>query len=104
MMKKKKNTQLHILNETQNEAPMSALNTENTPKIHTEEVFDKRKIQKNNDPQKWKGILCILLSAFFFSLMSVFVKLSGDLPVFQKALLQWFLQFLFLHSQQLLKI
>ena len=32
------------------------------------------------------GVLCILLSAFFFSLMSVFVRLSGDLPTFQKAL------------------
>lgn len=33
-----------------------------------------------------KGIFFILLSAFFFSMMSVFVKLSGDLPTMQKAL------------------
>ena len=33
-----------------------------------------------------KGILFILLSAFFFSMMSVFVKLAGDLPTMQKAL------------------
>ena len=35
---------------------------------------------------EWKkGILFILMSAFFFSLMSVFVKLAGDLPTMQKA-------------------
>ncbi len=33
----------------------------------------------------WKGIFCILLSAFFYSLMSLFVRLAGDLPTFQKA-------------------
>lgn len=32
-----------------------------------------------------KGILFILLAAFFFSLMSVFVRLSGDVPTMQKA-------------------
>ena len=32
-----------------------------------------------------KGILFILMSAFFFSLMSVFVRLSGDVPTMQKA-------------------
>lgn len=35
--------------------------------------------------QKTKGILCIIASAFFFSLMSVFVRLSGDIPSFQKS-------------------
>ena len=35
--------------------------------------------------QKYKGIICIVISAFFFALMSLFVKLSGDLPVFQKS-------------------
>lgn len=34
---------------------------------------------------KVKGILCIIASAFFFSLMSLFVRLSGDLPTIQKA-------------------
>ncbi len=34
----------------------------------------------------WKGILFIILSGFFYSLMSLFVRLAGDLPVFQKAL------------------
>ncbi len=33
-----------------------------------------------------KGIICIILAAFFFSLMSLFVKLSGDVPTMQKSL------------------
>ena len=32
-----------------------------------------------------KGILFILMSAFFFSLMTVFVRLAGDVPTMQKA-------------------
>lgn len=32
-----------------------------------------------------KGILCIILSAFCFALMNVFVRLSGDLPTVQKS-------------------
>ena len=32
-----------------------------------------------------KGVLCILCAAFGFALMNMFVKLSGDLPTFQKA-------------------
>lgn len=35
--------------------------------------------------QRYKGIICIIISAFFFAMMSLFVKLSGDLPVFQKS-------------------
>lgn len=35
--------------------------------------------------QKYKGIICIISAAFFFALMSLFVRLSGDLPVFQKS-------------------
>lgn len=31
------------------------------------------------------GILCIITSGFFFSLMTFFVRLSGDLPTMQKA-------------------
>ena len=31
------------------------------------------------------GVLFILLSAFFYSLMSLFVRLAGELPTFQKA-------------------
>ncbi len=32
-----------------------------------------------------KGVFFIVLSAFFYSLMSLFVRLSGNLPTFQKA-------------------
>lgn len=39
----------------------------------------------NNTNDKRKGILFILLAAFFFSAMSVFVRLSGDVPTMQKA-------------------
>ena len=42
--------------------------------------------KENIRDQKRKGIIFILLAALFFSLMSVFVRLSGDVPVFEKAL------------------
>lgn len=35
--------------------------------------------------EKTKGILCIISAAFFFALMNLFIKLSGNLPVIQKA-------------------
>lgn len=35
--------------------------------------------------EKNKGIVCIILSAFFFAAMSMFVRLAGDLPVIQKS-------------------
>ncbi len=35
--------------------------------------------------QKYKGIIYIVIAAFFFALMSLFVRLAGDLPVFQKS-------------------
>lgn len=35
--------------------------------------------------QRKQGILYIVLAAFFFSLMTFFVRLSGDLPTMQKA-------------------
>ena len=38
--------------------------------------------EKNN---KIKGIICIILAAFGFSLMTFFVRISGDLPTMQKA-------------------
>jgi drug/metabolite transporter (DMT)-like permease len=44
---------------------------------------------------KTKGILCILFAAFGFSLMSTFVKLSGDLPSFQKAFFRNFVALIF---------
>ena len=36
-------------------------------------------------PDRTKGVLCILCAALCFASMSVFVRLSGDLPVFEKA-------------------
>ena len=36
--------------------------------------------------EKTKGIVLIIVSAFFFSAMGVFVRLSGDLPFMQKSL------------------
>ncbi|WLR52107.1 DMT family transporter [Bacillus tianshenii] len=39
---------------------------------------------------KDKGILLLLLSAFGFAMMSTFVKLSGDVPTFQKTLFRNF--------------
>ena len=41
-------------------------------------------LNEKKHPKKLSGIFYILLSAFFFSLMSLFVRLSGDLPTFQK--------------------
>ena len=34
---------------------------------------------------KYKGILLIIMAGFFFSLMTFFVRISGDLPTMQKA-------------------
>lgn len=39
---------------------------------------------KNNMSDRTKGIICIIISAFGFAMMSAFIKLSGDLPTFQK--------------------
>ena len=38
-----------------------------------------------NMKTKYKGILFIVMSAFFFALMNMFVRLSGDLPSIQKS-------------------
>lgn len=35
--------------------------------------------------QQYKGILCILCSAFSFALMNLFVRMAGDLPSIQKS-------------------
>lgn len=43
----------------------------------------KKKLQVNIDPKK-KGIICIIISALGFAFMSLFVKLSGDLPAIEK--------------------
>ena len=42
-----------------------------------------------------QGIVLIILSAFFYSLMSLFVRLAGDLPTFQKAFFRNFIAMVF---------
>lgn len=41
-----------------------------------------REVSKKKRP--YMGIICIIASAFCFSLMSLFIRLSGDVPVIQK--------------------
>lgn len=38
-----------------------------------------------NIKKQYKGIFYIILSAFCFSLMDMFVRMSGDLPSIQKS-------------------
>ena len=45
--------------------------------------------------EKSKGILCIVLSAFCFALMNLFVRLSGDLPSVQKSFFRNLVAFFF---------
>lgn len=45
---------------------------------------------------KAKGILYIITAAFGFSMMSLFVKLSGELPAFQKAFFRNFVALIFI--------
>ena len=42
-------------------------------------------VEMMNMKTKYKGILFIVMSAFFFALMNMFVRLSGDLPSIQKS-------------------
>ena len=46
--------------------------------------------------QKTKGIIYIFVAAFGFSVMSLFVKLAGDLPAFQKAFFRNFIALIFI--------
>ena len=41
--------------------------------------------EKDLRAERRKGIFFIILAGVFFSLMSAFVRLSGDLPVMEKA-------------------
>lgn len=53
-------------------------------------------IFKNKMTQRTKGVVCIIFAAFGFSMMSVFVKLSGDnLPFMQKAFFRNFIALIF---------
>ena len=46
-------------------------------------------------PRKYKGIICIIISAFCFAVMAIFVRLSGDLPIFQKTFFRNFVALFF---------
>lgn len=41
---------------------------------------------KDTMAKRKKGIICLIISAFSFAVMSMFISLAGDMPVFQKAL------------------
>lgn len=45
--------------------------------------------------QKYKGIILIIISAFCFALMNMFVRLSGDLPTPEKGFFRNFVAFIF---------
>lgn len=45
--------------------------------------------------KKYKGILYIIISAFCFMLMNIFVRLSGDLPSIQKSFFRNLVAFIF---------
>ncbi len=51
--------------------------------------MEEQKIEQLHSPSArntmWKGVFYLVVSAFFYSLMSLFVRLAGDLPTFQKA-------------------
>ena len=51
--------------------------------------------------QKTKGIIYIVVAAFGFSVMSLFVKLAGDLPAFQKAFFRNFIALIFINVMML---
>ena len=51
--------------------------------------------------QKSKGILYIMAAALGFAMMSLFVKLAGDLPAFQKAFFRNFVAFIFIFIMML---
>ncbi len=60
-------------------------------------------------PDRYKGIICIIFSAFCFALMNAFVRLSGDLPSVQKSFFRNFIAFfiavfLLLHSGERIHI
>ena len=45
--------------------------------------------------KKYRGILLIICSAFFFALMNMFVKMAGDLPAVQKSFFRNLIAFFF---------
>ena len=45
--------------------------------------------------KRYKGIICIIMSAFCFALMSIFVRMAGDLPPIQKSFFRNFVAAIF---------
>lgn len=45
--------------------------------------------------QKYKGIICIVISSFSFAMMNVFIRMAGDLPSIQKSFFRNLLCFFF---------
>lgn len=45
--------------------------------------------------KRYKGIICIIMSAFCFALMSFFVRMAGDLPSLQKSFFRNFVAAIF---------
>ena len=70
---KTKFSKLETTESLENTVPMSEMNNEK-PSV----IPEKRS-------SLFYGIFFIILSAFFYSLMSLFVRLAGDLPTFQKS-------------------
>lgn len=71
-------------NPNKNPPTVFALNANSTKKqAGRYEMNDKNNLSK--------GVFFILISAFFYSLMSLFVRLAGELPTFQKAFFRNFI-------------
>ncbi len=65
-----------------------------TAVCESKNVFDEKQAtvyETNSKNNIKKGIFFIIVSAFFYSLMSLFVRLAGDLPTFQKAFFRNFI-------------
>lgn len=69
----------------QNEDTMSEANAMNLKNAATVSALNDLCKTDKKPNTTWKGVFFLVLSAFSFSLMSLFVRLAGDLPTFQKA-------------------
>ena len=49
--------------------------------------------------QKNKGIILIIMSAFFFALMNMMVRLAGDMPSIEKSFFRKFVSVLVAHIE-----
>lgn len=91
-MKKKTKEKLNIESHVLNDGGRVALNEnlkQNPPTVSAMNTPLKEKHggmagNKQRGDLK-KGVFYIIISAFFYSLMSLFVRLAGDIPTFQKA-------------------